>query len=158
MYTETMFDDLITPPIQTFDGEYAFLSNFYPAPLVWDGMRWSTSEHAYQAAKTLDVQQRQAIQALTNPAFAKRAGKTVSMRSNWNDIKVGIMREIVHAKFEQNISLRQKLIATGDAVLEEGNTWRDRVWGICPPRSGQGRNELGKILMEVRTRWVCGQS
>ncbi len=60
------------------------------------------------------------------------------------------MLELVLLKFTSHPELREKLLATDDMVLEEGNTWGDKVWGICPPGSGIGRNELGKILMDVR--------
>jgi ribA/ribD-fused uncharacterized protein len=148
-----MSQDVTTPPIQTFFGEYRFLSNFWPASFVWQGKLWPTSEHAYQAAKTLDPAQQQRILELASPAYAKRAGKLVTMRDDWEQVKIGIMTEIVFEKFNQNPDLKQKLLDTGDAVLEEGNHWKDRFWGICPPGSGQGKNMLGQILMVLRQYW-----
>jgi ribA/ribD-fused uncharacterized protein len=139
--------------IETFFGDYRFLSNFWPAPFVWQGKLWPTSEHAYQAAKTLDPVQQHRILELKSPAYAKRAGKLVTMREDWNEVKVTIMTEIVFEKFNQNPDLKQKLLDTGDAVLEEGNNWKDRTWGICPPGSSQGQNLLGKILMVLRQYW-----
>jgi ribA/ribD-fused uncharacterized protein len=120
---------------------------------MWRGVLWPTSEHAYQAAKTLDPEQQRQILNLASPAYAKRAGKLVTMRSDWNDVKVGIMTEIVYEKFNQNPELKQKLLDTGDAIIEEGNYWKDRTWGICPPGSGLGQNLLGKILMVLRQMW-----
>lgn len=69
------------------------------------------------------------------------------MRRDWEDIKYDAMYNCVKAKFEQNPDLAEKLIATGDAYLEEGNTWGDRIWGTV---NGIGQNHLGKILMRVR--------
>lgn len=136
--------------ILEFKGEFAFLSNFAKAELVWDNMLWPTSEHAYQAAKTLDRQSRLNIAALATPAQTKRAGKTLVLRPDWDEVKYGIMKEIVWAKFTQNPDLRAKLLATGDAHLEEGNHHHDNIWGVCPPGSGNGKNWLGVVLMEVR--------
>ena len=137
-------------PITEFTGKYHFLSNFAVAELVWDNMLWPTAEHAYQAAKTLDKQSRLNIAHLGSAGQAKRAGKTLVLRPNWDSIKFDIMKDIVRAKFVQNPDLATLLLDTGDAILEEGNTWHDRIWGICPPRSGHGTNWLGVILMEVR--------
>ena len=63
------------------------------------------------------------------------------------EVKDQIMYEIVLNKFSQNEELREKLIATGDEYLAEGNTWHDTYWGVC---NGKGKNKLGKILMQVR--------
>lgn len=145
-----VFDDVLTPPILEFKGEYRFLSNFYVASFMWRGLLWPSSEHAYQAAKTEVKEEQQLILNLPTPVAAKRAGKLITLRPDWDEVKVDIMTEIVCQKFRQNPELKAKLLATGDAHLEEGNTWGDKVWGVCPPGSGNGRNELGKALMLVR--------
>lgn len=136
--------------IQEFTGEYRFLSNFYLAPVEWNGTVWPSSEHAYQAAKTLDLATQELIRNLPTPAAAKKAGKLVKMRSDWDDVKVLCMLEILRSKFTLNADLRAQLLATGDAHLEEGNWWKDVFWGVCPVGSGRGLNMLGKLLMEVR--------
>lgn len=134
--------------IDRFDGTaFGFLSNFYPATVVYEGMEYPTSEHAYQAAKTLDIYQRQNVAMLETPAQAKRYGKAVSMRPDWDDIKVQVMCEIVADKFTRNPKLAEMLIATENVELIEGNTWGDTFWGVC---DGVGENWLGKILMGVR--------
>lgn len=136
--------------ILEFQGPYRFLSNFYPAKMVWDGLEFNTSEHAYVAAKTLDRNLRIKISKITLPGNVKRFGRNMELRSDWEEVKIELMTEIVMAKFSQNPDLFEKLLATGDAILEEGNRWHDLVWGVCPPGSGKGRNELGKILMKIR--------
>lgn len=146
----------MTDPILTFFGEYRFLSNFYPAEFLWDDILWPTSEHAYQAAKTLDRAERIKIAtdpALRYPVKVKHHGSTIKIRDDWEEVKFYIMYDIVRAKFDQNPDLKQKLIATGNAQLEEGNTWKDRTWGVCPPGSGSGKNWLGKILMAIRKEY-----
>lgn len=85
-----------------------------------------------------------------SPKDAKRRGRNVKLRADWDAVKDGIMEEIVRAKFTQNKDLGEKLLATGDAVLIEGNTWNDRYWGV-DIKTGAGHNHLGKIIMKIRT-------
>lgn len=144
-------EDLATPVIGEFKGEYAFLSNFYPASFVYNNFYWPNSEAAYQAMKSLDPAVHSTFASYSNPGQAKRAGKTVEMRPDWDSVKRDIMLDIVYLKFKQNPELQAKLLATGTARLEEGNVWKDTYWGVCPPYSGKGENQLGKILMTVRT-------
>jgi len=132
--------------IEEFQGEHRWLSNFWFVDLVFEGMLYPTVEHAYQAAKTFDGDARDRIANLATPGQAKREGAKLRLRDGWELDKRAIMMWIVRAKF-QNAELAKKLRATGDAELIEGNRWNDRYWGVC---RGEGRNELGKILMEVR--------
>ena len=133
--------------IERFAGPHRFLSNFYPAPLVWEGRSWPTAEHAYQAAKCRRSDEVWKIQEAPSPGAAKRLGRKIDLRADWDEVKERMMLSIVRAKFE-NAYLRRLLIATGDAELVEGNDWGDRFWGVC---RGEGENRLGKILMKVRT-------
>lgn len=135
--------------IDQFKGIYSFLSNFHPAPVRVDHMDFMTSEHAFQALKTVDHGDRCRIAGLKTPGQAKAAGKKVKLRDNWNDIRVEVMRQVLICKFDQNPDLAQKLIETGDAELIEGNTWNDTFWGVC---RGKGQNNLGKLLMEIRAK------
>jgi ribA/ribD-fused uncharacterized protein len=137
--------------IAEFQSEYRFLSNFFPAEVIYEGVTYPTSEHAYQAAKTLDPEQRKKIAALKTPAEAKAAGRALKLRDDWETAKFAVMEEVVRYKFTHHDDLRAKLLATGDAVLEEGNTWNDQIWGISPPNSGKGENHLGRILMKIRS-------
>ena len=134
--------------IAEFQGEYRFLSNFYPATVVFEGITYPTAEHAYQSAKTTNMAERRRIAAVAAPADAKREGRALSpQRPDWEQVKFDVMEKVVRDKFTRNADLREKLLATGDAYLEEGNTWNDRIWGVY---QGQGENRLGKILMQVR--------
>lgn len=72
----------------------------------------------------------------------------MQLRPDWEEAKVGIMEELVRLKFTAHADLRARLLATGDAELIEGNNWNDRFWGVC---RGQGQNQLGLILMKVRS-------
>jgi ribA/ribD-fused uncharacterized protein len=133
--------------IAEFQGEYRFLSNFWPATVEFEGMAYPTAEHAYQAAKTLDAAERRRIAALPTPAEAKRAGRALPLRADWEQVKFDVMLRCVRDKFARDPDLRRRLLATAPAHLEEGNTWGDTVWGVS---NGVGDNRLGKILMRVR--------
>ena len=132
--------------IDCFDGEYRFLSNFYEATVFYDNILCRTSESAFQMMKTLDAEERLKI-GKAHPSEAKRRGRKVQLREDWEQIKYQVMFEIVLAKFSQHPDLKEKLLATGDAELIEGNWWNDTYWGVC---NGVGENNLGKILMKIR--------
>ena len=132
--------------IDSFHGEYAFLSTYYDSPIFYDGILYPTVEHAFQAAKTTVFIQRIIIANKKTPGQAKCAGRKVTLRDNWDDIKLYIMKELIILKFT-NPKLKSALLNTKDAELIERNTWNDTYWGIC---NGIGENHLGKILMEVR--------
>ena len=132
--------------IDRFINEFAFLSNFWISTLKFDGIFWKSAEHAYQAAKTLISEEKEQIKNAETPALAKKLGRIITIREDWNDVKVSIMTEIVREKFKNPI-LRELLIATDNAELIEGNFWNDKFWGVC---RGVGENNLGKILMQIR--------
>jgi len=134
--------------IERFTGDYDFLSNFHPSPIEVDGILYPTVEHAFQAAKTFVLEEKQGIAAAATPGRAKRMGRKVQLRPDWEHVKVGIMEELVRLKFATHADLREKLLATGNAELIEGNNWNDTFWGVC---RGRGRNELGLILMKLRS-------
>ena len=137
--------------IKNFEGEYAFLSNFYFSPMIIDNVVYTTNEHYFQAMKSLNPKERQAIALAPTPGKAKRLGRKVSLRKDWEDIKEEVMLTGLRHKFS-NPELRKKLLATGNEELIEGTTWHDNYWGICDCEAcgGQGKNRLGKLLMQVR--------
>ena len=137
--------------IRCFDGEYAFLSNFYECKVEWEGITYPSTEHAFQAAKVINPATRLVIAAAETPGKAKRMGRQVQLRGDWEQVKDMIMYEIVLAKFQQNRELADRLLDTAPATLEEGNTWNDTYWGVC---NGVGRNQLGKTLMAVRAHII----
>lgn len=142
--------------IKTFRGQYDFLSNFYEAPVTWEGLTYANSEAAFQAAKVLTNEERLPFTTLP-PARAKRMGRQVSLRADWEAVKTRVMEEVVRAKFTQNPDLAARLLATGDAELIEGTTWGDKCWGV-DLRTGQGENRLGRILMQVRAELAAGEA
>ena len=139
--------------IDSFSGPYHFLSNFYPCIVEYEGLKYCSSDAAYQAAKTVDMGLTEAF-TKTDPATAKRAGSKIKLREDWDGLKLGIMKDILTIKF-QDPELREMLINPGDEELIEGNTWGDRFYGVC---RGRGRNHLGLLLMELRRVIVCAES
>ncbi|HEY1685569.1 MAG TPA: NADAR family protein [Tepidisphaeraceae bacterium] len=133
--------------ISSFRGQYNFLSNFYPATVEFEGLTYPDVEHAYQSAKTLDMNLRRRIAALPTPAEAKKVGESFPPRRDWLQIKYQVMLTCVRYKFFHHPELAQQLLATDHIYLEEGNTWHDQIWGVY---QGHGTNWLGKILMQVR--------
>jgi ribA/ribD-fused uncharacterized protein len=146
-----------TPPISRFEGEHRFLSNFYPSPLRYNDVLFSTVEHGYQYARMTTDEGREAVMRVrlgpdrwreTSPGEAKRARRRHSTRHDWDQVKVGIMLDLLRIKFDPNHpELRALLLATGDAELIEGNAWGDNFWGVA---NGWGENHLGRLLMQVR--------
>lgn len=141
--------DMPQEPIKKFMGKNRFLSNFWPGEVVYEKHRYPSVEHAYQAAKTLDKAAQRAIRFAEKPGQAKKLGKKVEMRPDWDQIKLQVMEDLTRQKYNRNPELKAKLLATGDADLQEGNTWNDTFWGINV-KTGEGENNLGKILMKVR--------
>ena len=122
--------------ISAFRGAYDFLSNFYPAPITYNGLVFKNNEAAFQSAK---CPERRAEFCCLNPSEAKRLGRRVKLRNDWERIKDTVMYEICKAKFLQNPDLAERLISTRDFELIEGNNWGDHIWGVC---DGYGENRL----------------
>ena len=144
----------MSEPITSFRNENFFLSNFYLCTITIRDITYSSAEAAFQAQNTLDIAERMRFAEMT-PGQAKKYGKKVDLRCDWEDLKVDIMTAIVLAKFQQNPNLRELLLATGDRELIEGNNWNDTFWGVSN-KSGKGQNNLGKILMDVRSYFKRG--
>lgn len=138
--------------IAMFDGKYAFLSNFASSPFEVGGVTFPTVEHWFQAWKSLDEAEFMEIAAADTPGKAKRLGRHVTLRPDWEEIKVDVMRQGLRHKFAIP-EFRNQLLATGDEELMEGNTWHDNTWGNCVCQKCQnipGRNMLGMLLMQLR--------
>ena len=136
-----------------FKDECEFLSNFYPSRILYRGTFWPTVEHAFQATKAKDLSFDEYIQNLPFPGQAKKVGRRLELREDWEEIKVDVMTDLVLLKFTQNRDLKEKLLKLQYEYLEEGNYWHDNFWGncYCPKCERiEGQNILGIILMEVR--------
>lgn len=135
--------------IDNFRGKYYFLSNFFSATVEYEGITYLNNEAAFQAAKLLTG--REIFQNL-NPSEAKRLGRRVDLRPDWEEVKTQVMFDICYAKFKQHPELMKLLLETSGEELVEGNTWGDKIWGVC---KGVGENRLGRILMLIRDSEIC---
>lgn len=137
--------------ISTFNGPYRFLSNFWPSVVELDFVEYPTVEHAYQAAKTDSKIEREKIRRCETPGQAKRMSKLITVGSDWDSRKLGVMQMLVRLKF-QDSHLQKLLLNTSEYKLVEGNLWHDVFWGkcYCSQCNRKGLNHLGKILMQVR--------
>lgn len=149
--------------IRLFKEDWGFLSNFYPCSVVYEDVTYPSVEHAYQAAKTLNVNEREKfVYAGVTAGRAKKMGDAIKeaghLRSDWEEVKVDIMRDMLMQKFYPTI-LRRKLLCTFSANLIEGNWWHDIFWGVCEgtckqgPHEPTGENWLGILLMEIRRHY-----
>lgn len=150
---------LLPDGIYYFDADpWSWLSNFWHHPITYKDREWQTTEAAYQAMKTHNVQHQERIRKAGSPGNAKRLGQTpafnqynVNLRDDWETVKFDVMLDVLRLKFADPI-LRQALLDTGDKKLVEGNTWNDRVWGVY---DGIGANNLGRSLMLVRAECLA---
>lgn len=136
-----------------FRDDYYFLSNFYPCIVNYDGRKFRSSEAAFQSAKCLSESDKDLFMTKT-PVQAKRDVRKMNTRPDWTKVSIQVMYDVVYAKFTQNPALKEKLLATGDAYLEEGNFHKDDFWGTY---YGKGKNMLGKILMLIRQELYFGK-
>lgn len=131
--------------IAEFTGHYRFLSNFWSCFIWYGGVRYPSVENAYQAAKCKHKSDQPKFQGI-KASEAKKLGRIVEMRPDWEVEKVQVMRELVLQKFQEPV-LKTLLLQTDNEELQEGNWWGDTFWGTV---NGKGDNILGKILMSVR--------
>ncbi len=136
--------------ITHFVDDYAFLSNYYEAPVSFHGLTYRNAEAAFQAQKCVNIADCQTF-TLLSASEAKHLGRKVHLRKDWESVKVSLMKQIVKAKFDQNVDLRTKLLDTEGEYLEEGNDWGDTIWGTV---NGRGQNLLGQILMDIRDEYL----
>ena len=134
--------------IKSFKGKHvAFLSNFYPVFVKYNGIEFPSVEHAFQASKCLDENVQRQFRVAPHPNEARKYGKEVKLREDWESVKVSIMEDLLRQKFSQ-IELKNKLLETGNLELIEGNNHGDTFWGQV---NGRGENMLGKLLMKIRS-------
>ena len=144
--------------IDCFDGEFAFLSNFYTSPFEdpKTGMMFLTMEHYYQTMKADNAEDRFTIASAPTPGRAKRLGRQCVLRRDWEKVKEQVMEDGLRLKFADP-ELRKMLIDTHPHELIEGNHWNDNEWGSCSCERCKdipGKNKLGKILMKLRNEFM----
>jgi hypothetical protein len=130
--------------------KYGCFSNFFEGPFEIDGKMWPTTEHYFAAMKTQDETQREDIRKAATPLDAKRMGRVVTLRPDWEDVKYEVMLDALMAKFGNYPKLKEVLLSTGDALIYEDSPY-DKVWGTGEKGGvGKGQNLLGKALMHTR--------
>lgn len=142
--------------IDSFTGDYLFLSNFYcPTTVLYDFEVYPSSEHAYQAAKSTDPEVRNRIRGCLTCYETKKIGRKIKLRPNWDAMRLEVMEKILRSKFSKFGHLWVPLLQTYPSILIEGNTWGDRFWG-AEKECGEwvGENNLGKLLMKLRDELV----
>jgi N-glycosidase YbiA len=136
-----------TKIIDSFHGEYRWLSNFW----IHDTENMLSVEHYYQAAKATNAEDYARVLTCKTPGEAKKMGKEIICRADWEDVRLTLMEHFLREKFFWNTALAAKLKTTSDCLLVEGNTWGDKFWGVC---DGEGQNHLGKLLMKIRDEFL----
>ena len=136
-----------------------WFSNFryYPRPIMdrATGIIYRTPEHLYQAAKTLDLDQRRAVAACSTPGKAKRMGRKVDIRPGWEGLKFDVMVYAQTKMVEQDPYYAARLRQSSDEDLIEWNNWHDMTWGHCTCRSmfckgKKPQNLMQKVLIQIR--------
>jgi len=134
--------------IKEFKGEFRWLSNFSEVHVILGGVKYPSVEHAYQSAKS-EVESWKKFCAETPEAGkVKNASKGIIVISTWKRMNLGIMKELLIQKYNQE-PYKSKLIDTGEEKIQEGNLWGDDFWGI-DLKTGTGKNILGQMIMEIR--------
>ena len=133
-----------------FQKDFRWLSNFEPVKIEYKGITYPSVEAAYMSAKSTDAEWKNfCTDPQNSPGKIKRKSKALKkMIENWDSEKLIVMRECVTIKFKKE-PFRTKLLQTGTAYIQEGNRWGDKFWGVCL-KTNSGRNELGKMIMEIR--------
>ena len=131
-----------------FKDDYYFLSNMYPCKIIYKDIEFKSAESLFQALKSTNMEDFKKFKDL-NGYEAKKLGRQIKLREDWNEIRVNAMYNVLKLKFNQNIELGYKLKATGRRELIEGNNWNDKFWGVNL-KDNKGENHLGKLLMRIR--------
>jgi ribA/ribD-fused uncharacterized protein len=139
--------------IGPFIKDWKWLSNFYETEVTFEEKTYPTVEHACQAAKTTDLEERETIRQLKTPVEARRYGRKVKLRDDWAYIRLSVMKDLLKQKFVLASMLGRKLEKTGDMELIEFNARHDNYWGWCMCNECKHKtkfNRLGQLLMDVR--------
>jgi ribA/ribD-fused uncharacterized protein len=147
-YLPKIIGHLHEPAIVEFKDEYCWLSNFWPAPIIWEGRTYPSAEHAYQASKSDDPVWKETCATTESPGMIKKMSRLIRIKPDWDLIKIQTMRKILEIKF-QHPDLKKKLRYTHFRLLFEGNNWGDTFWGV-DLKTFKGTNTLGIILSEIR--------
>lgn len=134
--------------INKFREKYSWLSNFALVKIVYKGVEYASTEHAFMSAKSKDPKWKEFCRIEPLPGIVKTKSRKIKLIDDWENKRIEVMKEVLQLKFNQS-PFKENLIATGDEEIQEGNTWGDMFWGV-DLITGQGKNMLGKLIMEIR--------
>lgn len=132
--------------------EFYCLDNFSAFKITYKDHKYSTVEEAYQALGFIDTAP-EIAKAIIDSGSAHDAQRIAhenaeKRRADWDEMKVSLMEELLRAKLSQHPYVKKKLLETGDLPIVEDSP-KDSFWGWGPNRDG--KNELGKLWMKLRT-------
>jgi ribA/ribD-fused uncharacterized protein len=137
--------------VHFFSGAYDALNNWSAHRVVIWGENFQTLEHGYHFRKFRETSPDVAAEILAAPSpwAAKQIERQHGRKrpADWEEIKVGVMRELLRAKIKQNQDVSERLLSTGTKKIYESSPW-DKFWGCG--EDGKGHNQMGKLLMEAR--------
>lgn len=117
---------------------------------IWD-KTFPSVEHGFHYRKFTETAPEIAEEVIAAPspwaAMQVERKHKDKRRKDWQDVKVGVMTELVRAKVAQNEDVRDCLLATGNRKIVENSPW-DAFWGMGD--DGNGQNQMGKIWMQLR--------
>lgn len=157
-------DGALPPEIHFYrasERPYGAFSNLYRRDFEFEGVRYPTSEHAYQAGKPRKAAVRAWILAAPSPALLAMAAHGLyywDIAPGWSRTKFDRMRRVLLAKFQQHADLKELLLGTGGVRLVETATVDNEVNRLWGEVNGVGKNMLGTLLMEVRDHLRDGVS
>ena len=137
--------------ITSFKDDYEFLSNFYPCKITIAGYTFPSVENAYQAMKCANPNDYAQFVNI-GPAEAKKLGRKVQLRSDWEQIKYNVMRQLLDLKFQDKVLLKMLQDTAPESIIE-GNYWHDNYWGMCKCDKCKDKikyNHLGELLQRKR--------
>lgn len=144
------FDDFGAP------NKHRYLSNFFIGDpiVVREYGYFQTGEHLFAALKADNRNDFENVRDMPGPGAAKRMGRIITLRPDWEAVKYDVMRYVLALKFNRERMESVWLTGTGSKMLIEGNDWNDKVWGVNR-QNGLGRNWLGVLLMARRSELVA---
>ena len=150
-YRDTWLSEKMNDVIGFYPREFYCLDNFSSFKVEWDGYLYASLEEAYQTAKFLksaleiaeEIKKSHSAHEAQKIAFANKD----KVRSDWQEVKLTIMEELLRKKLQQNPYVKQKLLQTKDYIIVEDSP-KDNFWGWGKDRTGE--NHLGKLWMKLR--------
>lgn len=129
----------------------------YNCDIEFMNHKFKSVENAYMFAKNPNNEEWLNKCLSMSPGDVKKASKLISIREDWDSVKLSIMYELLKQKFTQE-PFRTNLIETRNENIVEGNRWNDTFWGVDIKNTPNvGENWLGRLIMDIRTKIKNGK-